>query len=51
MAALRALGPSSAWFLIALASMSLASSSRAFAWSALGDVGGEGTLPQKEHVL
>ena len=41
MAALRVLGPSSAWFLIALASMSLASSSRAFAWSALGDVGGE----------
>ena len=50
MAALRVLGPSSAWFLIAPASMSLASSSRALAWSVLGDAGGEGRLPSSGRL-
>ena len=36
--------PSSAWFLLARARMSLASSSLALAWSVLGDVGGDGNL-------
>jgi len=44
-AAFRVLGPSSGWFLIAPASLSLAFSSRALAWSVLGDKGGEGKLP------